>query len=164
MTNSNLVEPIHVGQVNGQPVRFFASHLDRPDWPHHAIDDLHKALGMPRELRRKLVRVAHKAFGQWMRTVAIEGDGGGLVTLAPNQSAQVVFENLNSLGYPNPELFDEFADAACEAANVVTAAMPPEVAVRYMAAATLCVPLDQVGPQNVIQVPPDGEPPGGGAA
>jgi hypothetical protein len=42
-----MIKPLHIGQVGGQPLRFFKTPLDdgRPDLPWHCVDDLRAVSG-----------------------------------------------------------------------------------------------------------------------
>ena len=51
-----VVTPLHVGTVGGVPVRFFRGPSGQPELPWHAVDDLYRALGLPRAKRRFLLQ------------------------------------------------------------------------------------------------------------
>jgi hypothetical protein len=79
------VSPIHTGRLNGQPVRFFKGPTGGPELPWHAVDDLYRALGLPRAVRRQLLRMTQETWRQELRTVATTD---GVVTIAPHDVAQ----------------------------------------------------------------------------
>jgi hypothetical protein len=81
-----MIEPLHIASIGGHSLRFFRSPLDdgRPDFPWHAIDDLHRALGLDRRARRFFLAKLRSAHGE-LRTVAT---ADGLVTVAPHFMAQ----------------------------------------------------------------------------
>lgn len=77
--------PIHTGTINGKSVRFFKGPTDAPDMPWHAHDDLLSALGVPRDLRRRLRADMLRGFADVCRTVEVAGEP---VLLAPHYVAQ----------------------------------------------------------------------------
>src|SRR3712207_3966318 len=79
------VAPTHTGRLNGQPARFFTGPSGGPELPWHAVEDLYQALGLPRSVRRQLLRMMQETWGQELRTVATR-DGVG--TIAPHFVAQ----------------------------------------------------------------------------
>ena len=80
-----MIEPLHVATVGGPPLRFFRTPINdgRPDLPWHAVEDLHRCLGLNRAARKYFL---HR-LREWKepRTVAT---ADGLVTIAPHFIAQ----------------------------------------------------------------------------
>jgi hypothetical protein len=81
-----MINPLHVAQVGESRLRFFRTPLEdgRPDFPWHAVDDLHLCLGLNRELRKIFLRKL-RSGQQLVRTVPT---AEGLVTIAPHYMAQ----------------------------------------------------------------------------
>jgi hypothetical protein len=81
-----MIKPLHVATIGGHPLRFFCTPIDdgRPDLPWHAVDDLHRCLGLNRAAR-KLFLSKLRTFWKEPRTVAT---ADGLVTVAPHFMAQ----------------------------------------------------------------------------
>lgn len=77
-------KPIHVGDVNGQRLRFFRSPLDGPDFPWHRVDDLYRCVGLDRNQRRYFLRWLRERGGE-VRSVATSE---GPVVIAPHFMAQ----------------------------------------------------------------------------
>jgi hypothetical protein len=80
-----LTPVLDTGQIDGKEVRFFRSPSSAPDFPWHATDDLHVALGFPRDLRRQFAQKLRAGWAKDVRTVATSS---GLVTIAPHFMAQ----------------------------------------------------------------------------
>jgi hypothetical protein len=81
----SVIAPIHVGTITEVPVRFFKAPTQVPNLPWHAHDDLLRAIGLPRALRRHFQQMVQKAFGKDLKTIAATD---GLVTIAPHYAAQ----------------------------------------------------------------------------
>jgi hypothetical protein len=82
---SVLTPVLHTGLVCGKAVRFLRSPSPSPDLPWHAVDDLHLALGFPRDLRRQFAEKLRKGWSKDVRTVATSK---GIVTAAPHFMAK----------------------------------------------------------------------------
>jgi hypothetical protein len=79
-------EPLHTAIVGGHELRFFKIALagSLPDIPWHAVDDLHRCLGLNRETRRVCLRKLKADWGKDVRTVATPDgvvSGGRLIGL-----------------------------------------------------------------------------------
>jgi hypothetical protein len=87
-------QPLHVGTVSGQPLRFFKTPLDdgKPDLPWHAVDDLQRVLGLNREQRKFFL---HKLRNRDVRTVAT---ADGIITIAPHYMAQGTIDAMIEMG------------------------------------------------------------------
>lgn len=76
--------PLHVGRLNGRPLRFFRAPLAGTHLPWHAFDDLQACLALPEDVRAGLKRDLMADWGRDVRTVAtVEG----IVTIAPHWMA-----------------------------------------------------------------------------
>ena len=124
-----MIEPIHTSTLNGQPVRFFKSSLDRPDFPWHAAEDLNAAGKLPRVMRRQFM---HGLFKDWRREIKQAVVDGELITLAPHFVGEVMAEIIDGC---HPGFHGAYIKAAIAAVNVVTAGMPPAEQIAYMLAA-----------------------------
>lgn len=83
---SQLTEPLHVCTIAGHTFRFFRSPLAGPDFPWHAVDDLHACLALPRDLRRHFQRwLKNGPYKDDVRTVAT---ADGIALIAPHFAAQ----------------------------------------------------------------------------
>jgi hypothetical protein len=81
---SGLVSPLHVGRLNGRPLRFFRAPLTGTHLPWHAFDDMQACLALPESLRAALKRDLMADWGRDVRTVAT---ADGIVTIAPHWMA-----------------------------------------------------------------------------
>ena len=67
---STLTSPIHIGTLNGKPLRFFKAPLSGPHLPWHAWDDMVACIGLPRSLRRHMQQSLKSEHAANIRTVA----------------------------------------------------------------------------------------------
>jgi len=86
------MEPIHVAEIDGMPLRHFASPLyanhRQADLPWHSADDLRAILRLPDEVRDVFQR-RMKADWDEVRTVATPE---GITTIAPHFMAEGMIE------------------------------------------------------------------------
>jgi hypothetical protein len=61
-TEVNRQSPIHVGEINGKPLRFFRPQSDDDQMPWVSADDLQHAMGIPWELKRAMAAHAARKF------------------------------------------------------------------------------------------------------
>ncbi|MDW7555372.1 MULTISPECIES: hypothetical protein [Azospirillum] len=80
-------KPIHTGNINGKPVRFFATPLNDglPDFPWHSTNDLMSACNLDGTARQHFMRMAQRDHVGTMQTIATPD---GVVTVAPHYHAQ----------------------------------------------------------------------------
>jgi hypothetical protein len=104
---------LHIATVGGHPLRFFRTPLDdgRPDFPWHAVDDLHRGLGLDRRARRFFLAKLRSDHGE-LRTAATSD---GLVTVAPHFMAQSTIDVMVDEGMAPASARSEY-DRASEAA------------------------------------------------
>jgi hypothetical protein len=109
---SGIIKPLHIATTGGHPLRFFRTPINdgRPDLPWHAVDDLHRCLGLNRDARRFFLR--------WLRaqkeprTVATTD---GLVTIAPHCMAQGCIDAMVEKGMAPASVRTEYDLAGSEA-------------------------------------------------
>jgi hypothetical protein len=84
-----IVEPIHITEINGLPLRMFASPLytqfRQADYPWHSADDLRAILRLPDDLRA-LFQQRMKA--EWTEQVKTVATPTGLTMIAPHYMAE----------------------------------------------------------------------------
>ena len=125
-----MIEPIHTANVNGKPVRFFRSHLDRPDFPWHSANDLSAGGKLSAGTRRSLL---HGLFKDWRHDLKQAVVSGELTTLAPHFIGKLQAEIIDGF---SPGFHRAYIKAATAAANVVMLGMPDAEQLAYMRAAT----------------------------
>jgi hypothetical protein len=128
---SEINVPLYTGTVNGHPVRFFKAPLPGLHIPWHAVEDLQKAANLPRDLRRRMLRMTQESWPGQLRTVAT---ADGLVTIAPHYAAQGFIGAAIKKGYVPASLEIEYANAGAKAMQALGAGLPPaarfELAIR----------------------------------
>jgi hypothetical protein len=82
---SGVVSPIHIGSLNGKPLRFFGAPIDEPQLAWHAWDDLVACASLPRQMGERFQRSLRRDYPNAIRTVATPE---GIVTIAPHWMAQ----------------------------------------------------------------------------
>jgi hypothetical protein len=112
MHDRPLIEPVHVGTVGGQPLRFFRSPLadGRPDLPWHSVGDLHDCLGLNRAMRKVVYKKLRKRKLQQRVATA---HGGAVI--APHVVALALIETLVEIGMAQPAIRAEYARARNQA-------------------------------------------------
>lgn len=129
---ARLTSPLHVGVVNGRDVRFFKGPSNGPEMPWHSVEDLYQALGLPRSLRRELLRKTQEHWGKELRTVAT---ANGPVVVAPHFVAQgLIGAAVVAMG-GKPSLEIEYAKAGGEALKKLAGDLPMMAAVEFAVAA-----------------------------
>jgi hypothetical protein len=114
-----MIEPIHVGTIRGQQVRFFRSPDDdgRPDFPWVSIDDLAICTGLDRDRRKYIPRMTQNiAFGR-KKTVAT---ASGLVTIIEHCFAQGFLGATAEFFGPTFDIRQEYAEVDVEAVRKLT--------------------------------------------
>ena len=114
-------KPLHVGTVCGQPVRFFKTPNDdgRPDFPWHSVDDMQRAIGLPDDARKVLMRNMRTVGGEDLfRTIATPE---GLVTVAPHFMAQGMLDAAVATGKVSPAARSDYDRAGTPAFKALTA-------------------------------------------
>jgi hypothetical protein len=127
-----LTASIHTGRLNGQPVRFFKGPSGGPELPWHAVEDIYRALGLPRAVRTQLLRMTQETWGQDLRTVATPE---GLVTIAPHCVAQGLLGAATKLmglrAKVGADLLSEYAQAGGEVLKKLTGDLRPLASVAF---------------------------------
>jgi hypothetical protein len=110
-----VIEPLHVATVGGHPLRFFRTPLNDglPDFPWHAVDDLHRCLGLNRDMRRFFLRKLKGA--EWGKNVLTVATADGLISVAPNYMAQSTVDALVEDGMAPASARRDFDKASTEA-------------------------------------------------
>ena len=119
---SELVTPLSTGIINGSSVRFFKAPLPEPHLPWHAAADLQRALKLPRDLRRHLLRMTQESWPGALRTVAT---ADGLVTIAPHYLAQGIIGAAIEKGYVPTSIEFEYTRAGAAAMEALGEGLPP---------------------------------------
>jgi hypothetical protein len=114
-----MIEPLHIGTIAGQQVRFFRSPLadGRPDLPWHCVDDLHRALGLNRAQRKIFLSKLRTWREHRVQTVAA---AEGVLTLAPHFMAQGTVDALVADGITPASVGDEYDRASAAALKKLT--------------------------------------------
>lgn len=132
--SGGLQSPIHTGEVNGKPLRFFRSPKPGPQMPWHVHDDLVTCLGLPRDLRRYFMR---KMVNHWKDDIVTVATKDGIVTIAPHYVAQgligAVQDAKMAALYEGIER--DYTREGAKALSVLTRFMGPEESVQYLVAA-----------------------------
>jgi hypothetical protein len=107
-----MIEPLHVATVGGQPLRFFRTPINdgRPDLPWHAVEDLHRVLGLNRDARRFFLHKLREWGG--VQTVAT---ADGVITIAPHFMAQGTVDAMVEEGMAPASVRAEYDHAGTEA-------------------------------------------------
>jgi hypothetical protein len=132
MTAPTLVKPLLVATVGGHPLRFFLPPDGRPDFPWHAVDDLHRCLGCGRELSQNFLRYWQSSNQRFLRTpqsAELMGSqirsiptADGIVTVASSFVARETIGAMMNKGRAPESVLDEY-EAASRAAS--DAHLPP---------------------------------------
>jgi hypothetical protein len=97
------IEPLHIATVGGLPLRFFKTPLNdgRPDLAWHAVDDLHRCLGLNREGRKIFLRkLRSKVWGAIVRSITT---ADGVITAASSEALKKI--NI-PFAFPSDAFFD----------------------------------------------------------
>ena len=102
--------PLHIGTVNGQAVRFFASPLadGGPDFPWACLDDLMEVYGLPDAARTAMLGRLHALSASAMTVTTEEGP----VVILPHPDAQGMVHAMTKLRGMNAEEDYALAGAA----------------------------------------------------
>jgi len=116
------IEPLHIATVAGQPLRFYKTPLDDgwPDLPWHAVDDLHRCLGLNRAARKHFLSMLGAEWKE-PQTVAT---ADGIITVAPHFMAQGWIDTVVETGQAPSSVRREFDPAGTEALKHLTAHIP----------------------------------------
>lgn len=124
--------PLHTGVINGHPVRFFKKPTGAPDLPWHAVDDLYRALGLNREIRRDLLRTTQGSWSTELRTIAT---ADGVVTIAPHPVAQGLIGAMIETGRAPAALEADYIAAGAAALKAMAGDLPPIASFEFALAA-----------------------------
>ena len=127
-----IVQPLYVGSIGGKPVRFFRSPSKSPDLPWHSSENLHRALGLSREVRRHLLRMTQVKWPGVLRTVAT---ADGLTTIGPHFTAQGIIGAAIEIGTVSADIEGEYAKAGGEALKALLGDLPLEATLAFAAEA-----------------------------
>lgn len=131
---SALVSPIHTGTINGHPVRFFRSpRSPRPEMPWHSVDDLHRAVKLPRAIRQHFLRSLRNE--QWNVETARVATEEGITTIATHVIAQGFLSAMTEVGYGSEEIEREYCFVGVEAFKKLTGDLPPMASFEWSIAA-----------------------------
>jgi hypothetical protein len=123
-----MIEPLHIGTIGGQPLRFFRSPLSKfdgkPDLPWHAVDDLHRCLGLNREQRQFFLRMLRRWNGPRPQTAIATAEG--VTTIAPHFMAQGAIDAFVEIGRAAANIRDEYDRAGAKATEKLVAMIPFE--------------------------------------
>ena len=86
-----LITPLHVGDINGHRMRFFATPLNdgRPDFPWLALEDVHACIGFPPPVHMHMLRIMRRDDAWKMETIAT---ADGPTVIVPHCEAQQMIE------------------------------------------------------------------------
>jgi hypothetical protein len=104
-----VIKPLTVATIGKHPLRFFRPPNDVADFPWHAIDDLHRCLGLNRQQRRVFLC---KLQTKNIQTVATPD---GIVSIAPHYMAQGTIDAMVEEGMAPARIRAEYDDAGAEA-------------------------------------------------
>jgi hypothetical protein len=109
---NSIIKPLHIATIGGHPLRFFCTPNSdgRPDLPWHAVDDLHRCLGLNRDARRFFLHKLREWGG--VKTVAT---ADGVLTIAPHFMAQGVIDAMIDNGQAPASIRREYDHAGTEA-------------------------------------------------
>jgi hypothetical protein len=132
-----MITPLHIATVGGHSLRFFRTPLNdgRPDLPWHCVDDLHKCLGLNRDLRRIFLRKLKNA--KWPSKTIAAADG--VITIAPHFVAQGTIDAMVDEGIAPGSVGTEYARTGAEALKKIAPpvfATDTEAWLSWMKAAT----------------------------
>jgi len=122
----SITTPIYTGTIGAASVRFFKAPTPLPNLPWHCHDDLLRALGLPRALRRHMQQMLQKHWGKDLKTVATSD---GVVTIAPHFAAQGLLGAAVEVGGPSFET--EYAMQAAEALKALAGDLPPAASFEF---------------------------------
>jgi len=120
-----MIKPLYIGQVGGQPLRFFKTPLDdgRPDLAWHCVDDLQRCLGLNRHGGKIFLNMlrSHKEYRVIVQTVAT---ADGIITLAPHFMAQGTIEAMIEASEALEAVRTEYDHAGVEAMRKIAIPFP----------------------------------------
>jgi hypothetical protein len=114
MNEFNPQQPIHVGTLNGMPLRFYPPQTNDDLMPWAAMDDLAAALGMNRTARRAL-REANAKFPDLAKRIQTEG--GMEVDVLGFQAVQGLMGALKQAGTAGDAVHMAFTEQVVAAAQ-----------------------------------------------
>ncbi len=126
---SALVSPIATPEIAGTPVRFFKSPEVGPHMPWHSVDDLHRAMRFPRDLRRIMLRNAQSFAGGEFKTIATVG---GPVVIGSHPFAQAIIGAAIEANGTNPSFEMLYAKAAVVAMQALAGDLGPEAKLDFL--------------------------------
>jgi hypothetical protein len=119
MTISN---SLYIATIGGHQFRFFRPPDNVPDFPWHAVDDLHRCLGLSRDGRRLFLRKLRSA--EWSTTLRTIATADGVVIVAPHYMAQGIIRAMVSEGDAPSNIRDEYDDASAAAIKELVKHIP----------------------------------------
>ena len=127
-----MVEPVHTAAIALGTVRFFRSPLDRPDFPWHAADDLHAALGLAPELQAQLMAGLFRRWRDDVRTVDV---GTERLVIGPHSHALGLVCAMDEMLGGQGAAERTYVKAAMAASEVMLAGLGPIERFQFMMAA-----------------------------
>ena len=128
MNGRALTFPIHTGEIDGLPVRFFKGPVAGPELPWHALEDLYRTMRLPRPVRRQLLERTRAFPDGEARTVA---SADGLATIAPNYMAQGIIGAAVEVHGVRADFEHLYIPEAIAALKVLTSDMPVMASIQY---------------------------------
>jgi len=108
--------PVHIGRINGKPLRFFEGQNARGEFPWHAVDDLYRCLGLNHHDRQHYLSLLQKNWGSEIRTIETIS---GPVVVAPHFMAQGFVDAIvESRGAP-ADSYSQYIQEGMAALNVI---------------------------------------------
>lgn len=129
----SIVAPIHTTEIGGTPVRFFRAPGCVPQLPWHAVDDLYRAMRLPRDLRRRMLRET-QSFPQ-AETASIPVHDG-VVVISAHPVAQGMIQATTAKGLVGRDFEAKYIGAAMAASKAMTAGLTPIAAFQLVIEAT----------------------------
>lgn len=123
-----MILPIATPLIDGVAVRFFKSPEAGLHLPWHAIDDLYRAMLMPRGVRRRMLERSRPLAGSFLKTVATPD---GPVVIGAHLVAQGMIAAAIAVGKIPVRFEMAYRLAAVEAMNALTAGLSDEDAMQY---------------------------------
>lgn len=120
---TKLVKPIASPLINGTLVRFFKAPLPELHIPWHSVDDLHRALHLPRHLSKQLLENSRAFPRGEFQTIAT---ADGPVVIGSHPMAQGMLGAAIEAGGAPERLGTAYAMAAAEAMKALVGDVPVE--------------------------------------
>lgn len=121
MTRSAITAPIFTGRLGAQPLRFFRAPRPGPHLVWHAVDDLHRCLAIPRDLRRHYRQQLQRDHRKDVETIATDE---GIDIIAPHWMAQGLISAMMDVGFVPRTAEADYAIEATKAWKAMTDDVP----------------------------------------